>query len=303
MSQALVVDYLDAFYNYLNNEKRLSENSLDAYRRQLTAIFSKHPKLKLSQLDVQFVRLILSQAKLAQLKSASIHLRLSALRSFCQYLVKKEALPLNPADAVSAPKKDKRLPKNLDVDQVNQLLDNSNNEVALNLRDNAMLELLYSSGLRLSELINADIKHVKFDTKTFEVKFGKGGNDRVVPVTQTALDKISDWLAIRPNYIKPNTDQALFISTRGSRLSARYVRERIRQAGVKTGLNVHLNPHKMRHSFATHMLESSQDLRAVQELLGHQNLSTTQIYTHLDFEHLAKVYDQAHPRAKRKSDK
>ncbi len=300
MKPTLVADFLPEFYDFLQNEKRASEHTQDAYQRQLNTIFFKHPKLSLAELDIQFVRLVLSQAKQDKLSSASINLRLSSLRTFCRYLVKHNKLELNPAEAVSAPKRDKRLPKNLDIDQINQLLDNSNNEVDLNLRDNAMLELLYSSGLRLSELIHCDMNDLQSRSKTLNVRQGKGGKDRIVPVTQKAIDKIHAWLKIRSQYAKPDTDDALFISTRGTRLSPRYVRERIRQAGLKTGLNVHLNPHKMRHSFATHMLESSQDLRAVQELLGHQNLSTTQIYTHLDFEHLAKVYDQAHPRAKRK---
>lgn len=300
MSHSLVVDYLDAFYDYLQGEKRLSENTLTTYQRQLTAIFEKRSNLSLAELDVQFVRLVLTQAKAAKLSASSINLRLSSLRAFCQFLIKKKALAFNPAQAINAPKLDKRLPKNLDVDQINQLLDQSNNQVDLNLRDNTMLELMYSSGLRLAEVIAIDLEDIQWNEKTVTVQKGKGGKPRIIPVTQTALDKLMTWLQTRLKYCNTKTDDAIFISTRGTRLTPRYIRERIKQAGIKTGLDVHLNPHKMRHSFATHMLEGSQDLRAVQEMLGHQNLSTTQIYTHLDFEHLAKIYDQTHPRAKRK---
>ncbi|MBI0487717.1 tyrosine recombinase XerC, partial [Dickeya dianthicola] len=221
--------------------------------------------------------------------------RLSALRSFLDWLVGRGELKANPARGVPAPKAGRHLPKNMDVDEVSRLLDIDLSD-PLAVRDRAMLEVMYGAGLRLAELVGLDCGHVDLDSGEVWV-MGKGSKERKLPIGATAVTWLRHWLAIRDIYA-PEGD-AVFISSLGKRISMRNVQKRFAEWGVKQGVNSHVNPHKLRHSFATHMLESSGDLRAVQELLGHANLSTTQIYTHLDFQHLASVYDAAHPRARR----
>ncbi|VDY46132.1 integrase/recombinase [Salmonella enterica subsp. arizonae] len=220
---------------------------------------------------------------------------LSALRSFFDWLVSQGELKANPAKGVSAPKAPRHLPKNIDVDDVNRLLDIDLND-PLAVRDRAMLEVMYGAGLRLSELVGLDIKHLDLDTGEVWV-MGKGSKERRLPIGRNAVTWIEHWLDLRGLFA--SDEEALFLSKLGKRISARNVQKRFAEWGIKQGLNSHVHPHKLRHSFAAHMLESSGDLRGVQELLGHANLSTTQIYTHLDFQHLASVYDAAHPRAKR----
>jgi len=223
-------------------------------------------------------------------------LRLSALRQFFSYLVQQGQMKVNPATGISAPKQGKHLPKNIDAEQVQKLLSNDSKD-PIDLRDRAMMELMYSSGLRLSELQGLNLNSI--NTRVREVRvIGKGNKERIVPFGRYASHAIQQWLKVRPLF-NPK-DDALFVSQLGNRLTHRSIQKRMENWGIRQGLNSHLNPHKLRHSFATHMLEASSDLRAVQELLGHSNLSTTQIYTHLNFQHLAEVYDQAHPRAKRK---
>lgn len=200
---------------------------------------------------------------------------------------------------MSAPKQNRHLPKNIDAEQVQQLLNNDSKE-PIDIRDRAILELLYSSGLRLSELQSLNLNSI--NTRVREVRvMGKGNKERIVPFGRYASHAIQQWLKVRILF-NPK-DEALFVSQLGNRLTHRAIQQRLEVWGIKQGLSSHLNPHKLRHSFATHMLEASSDLRAVQELLGHSNLSTTQIYTHLNFQHLAEVYDSAHPRAKRKNRK
>lgn len=226
----------------------------------------------------------------------SLALRLSALRQFLQYLVKQEQLKANPAVGISAPKPPKRLPKNIDNEQIQLLLANDSQE-PIDIRDRAMLELMYSSGLRLSELQSLDLNSINLHSRELRV-IGKGNKERILPFGRYASQAIQQWLKVRMLF-NPK-DEALFVSQLGNRISHRSIEKRFEIWGLRQGLNSHVHPHKLRHSFATHMLENSSDLRAVQELLGHSNLSTTQIYTHLDFQHLAQVYDAAHPRAKRK---
>lgn len=221
---------------------------------------------------------------------------MSALRRFFTYLVQQQAIKVNPATGVPAPKQNRHLPKNIDAEQVQQLLNNDSKE-PIDIRDRAILELLYSSGLRLSELQSLNLNSI--NTRVREVRvIGKGNKERIVPFGRYASHAIQQWLKVRLLF-NPK-DDALFVSQLGNRLTHRAIQQRLEVWGIKQGLSSHLNPHKLRHSFATHMLEASSDLRAVQELLGHSNLSTTQIYTHLNFQHLAEVYDSAHPRAKRK---
>jgi integrase/recombinase XerC len=290
----LAEDYL----RYLKVERQLSPYTQKSYRRQLEAVIVLTDKLSLTdwrQLDAAKVRMILAQSKRAGLNSASLALRMSALRSFLDWLVHHGVIVANPAKGISTPKSGRRLPKNIDVDEVNKLLDIDDND-PLAVRDRAMLELMYGSGLRLSELVGLDCRRINLDAGEVWV-LGKGSKERKLPIGRMAIEWVTRWLEMR-EWFAPE-DDALFISKNGNRISGRNVEKRFNQWGIKQGLNSHIHPHKLRHSFATHMLESSGDLRAVQELLGHANLSTTQIYTHLDFQHLANVYDSAHPRAKR----
>ncbi|MDC2890329.1 tyrosine recombinase XerC [Psychrosphaera algicola] len=238
----------------------------------------------------------IGQFKREGLKASSIQLHLSAVRGLFKYLVSKREIAINPADLLVSPKQDRPLPKNLETDEVHHLL-SFIPESDIEFRDKAYMELFYSSGLRLAELTGLDV--VDVDVQECMVKVtGKGNKQRIVPVGSVAINAIVDWIKVRPSLNKHNID-ALFISKLGNRLSARQIQQRLKYWGQKLGMANTVHPHKLRHSFATHILESSADLRSVQELLGHANLSTTQIYTHLDFQHLAKVYDQAHPRAKK----
>ncbi|HBH16277.1 MAG TPA: tyrosine recombinase XerC, partial [Leclercia adecarboxylata] len=247
------------------------------------------------QCDAASVRAFAVRSRRKGLGPASLALRLSALRSFFDWMVSQGELNANPAKGIAAPKAPRHLPKNIDVDDVNRLLDIDLND-PLAVRDRAMLEVMYGAGLRLSELVNLDIKHLDLESGEVWV-MGKGSKERRLPIGRNAVAWIEHWLDLRGLF--GTEDDALFLSKLGKRISARNVQKRFAEWGIKQGLNSHVHPHKLRHSFATHMLESSGDLRGVQELLGHANLSTTQIYTHLDFQHLASVYDAAHPRAKR----
>ena len=214
--------------------------------------------------------------------------------------MQSEQVANNPAQQVKAPKQARKLPKTLDVEQMNGLLDAGTNSI-LEIRDVAMFELFYSSGLRLGELSALNINDLDLDDKQLKVVKGKGGKSRLLPVGKYAVAALQAWLNVKPPSIETNTDP-LFISTKGKRLGHRSIQLRLKQWCLKKGITEPVHPHMLRHSFASHLLEASQDLRSVQELLGHENISTTQIYTHLDFQHLAEVYDQAHPRAKKTSE-
>ena len=291
--------YLQRYYDYLRIERQLSPYTLSSYQQQLAAVMEL-----LQQQDIQswqqvtpsVVRFILAHSKKSGLHEKSLALRLSAFRQFLHYLVVQGILKVNPATGISAPKQSKHLPKNIDHEQIAKLLNNQSKE-PIDLRDKAMLELMYSSGLRLSELQGLNLANLNMRAKEVRV-LGKGNKERILPFGHHALQALQQWLKVRLLF-NPK-DDALFVSSRGNRISHSAIQNRMELWGIRQGLNTHLNPHKLRHSFATHMLEASSDLRAVQELLGHSNLSTTQIYTHLNFQHLAEVYDKAHPRAKRK---
>ncbi|MDE9456931.1 tyrosine recombinase XerC [Xenorhabdus bovienii] len=295
----LLLEPVETFLHYLRVERRLSPLTITNYRRHLVVLASMSLDMGIYEwqaLDPAKVRMFASRSRRAGLQSASLALRLSSLRTFLDWMVIQGKLDANPAKAVSAPRKKRHLPKNMDVDEVNQLL-NINLNDPLSVRDRAMMEVMYGAGLRLSELVGLDCRHLELESGEVWVH-GKGSKERKVPVGRIALEWLQRWLEMR-EWFEPE-DNAVFISTKsGKRISARNVQKRFEQWGVRQGVNSHIHPHKLRHSFATHILESSGDLRAVQELLGHANLSTTQIYTHLDFQHLAKVYDVAHPRAKR----
>lgn len=298
MSASPLADAAGRFLRYLSVERQLSSVTLLNYRRQLDAIINLADETGITrwqQCDAATVRSFAVRSRRKGLGPASLALRLSALRSFFDWLVSQGELTANPAKAVSAPKAPRHLPKNIDVDDINRLLDIDLND-PLAVRDRAMLEVMYGAGLRLSELVNLDLKHLSLESGEVWV-MGKGSKERRLPVGRSAVRWLEHWLDLRGLFSAE--EEALFLSKLGKRISARNVQKRFAEWGIKQGLNSHVHPHKLRHSFATHMLESSGDLRGVQELLGHANLSTTQIYTHLDFQHLASVYDAAHPRAKR----
>ena len=289
---------VEAFLRYLRVERQLSPLTHDSYARQLSALIAIADTLGVTgwdKLDANHVRSMTTRSKRQGLQAASLALRLSALRSFLDYLVERGVLKANPAKGVPAPRGNRHLPKNMDVDEVNRLLDIDLND-PLAVRDRAMLEVMYGDGLRLAELVGLDCGHLDLDAGEVRV-MGKGSKERKLPLGKTAIAWLRQWLALR-DFFAPE-DNAVFVARSGKRISMRNVQKRFAEWGIKQGLESHVHPHKLRHSFATHMLESSGNLRAVQELLGHANLSTTQIYTHLDFQHLAQVYDAAHPRAKR----
>lgn len=299
MSQSLYL-HTQPYWDFLRIERQVSPHTLSNYQRQLKAVCALFEQAQIpdwQSVDVAAVRWLLSQSRKQELGAKSIALRLVALRQFLAFLVEKGELKTNVAIGIKAPKTPKHLPKNIDAEQVSQLL-NCDSEEPTDLRDLAMMELMYSSGLRLSELQGLDLGDV--DLNAGEVKvLGKRSKERIVPVGSKAVAAIQRWLAVRSDF-QPQ-DNALFLNKKGGRLAHRSIQLVMEKWGKKQGLSTHLHPHKLRHSFATHMLEASSDLRSVQELLGHSNLGTTQIYTHLDFEHLAKIYDSAHPRARRKA--
>ncbi len=301
MSTALATS-CGQFLDYLRDVRQLSPHTLANYRRDLASLQAwaeAHQRARAEQLNEADIRAWVSQLHRRGLSGSSIQRSLSAVRSFFNYLGRESGYPRNPAAAVQAPRKPRKLPRTLDVDQVDRYLSFSD-ESPTALRDRAMAELFYSSGLRLAELCSVNRDDIDRDANLITVT-GKGGKTRTVPVGSTALQAIDAWLAVRPETAADqDSAAALFTSNRGRRISERSVQARLKLQGRKSGMHQDVHPHMLRHSFASHMLESSGDLRAVQELLGHANLSTTQIYTHLDFQHLAKVYDAAHPRARRR---
>ncbi|MEP1448708.1 MAG: tyrosine recombinase XerC [Paraglaciecola sp.] len=287
--------WLEKYLAYLKYEKNLASTSIENYQRQLTAAFDKLEIDSWSMFKVSDVRHILNEARRNNLSSRSIALRLSAIRGFCSYLIQQQQLAQNPASSIQAPKQDKPLPKQLNVDEMTQLLDIQEDGL-LAIRDKAMMELMYGCGLRLSELADLNLKSIQVDNQLRVI--GKGSKERLLPIGKIAAEALVVWLKIRPQ-LASSDEPALFVSMRQKRLGTRQIAKRMKLWAKRQNLGQSVNPHKLRHSFATHVLESSSDLRGVQELLGHANLSTTQVYTHLNFQHLAHVYDSAHPRAKK----
>jgi integrase/recombinase XerC len=287
--------WLEKYLAYLRYEKNLAHNSIENYQRQLMVSFNQSDVEDWSTFTTSDVRNILNEARKSGLGSRSIALRLSSIRGFCDFLVQQGQLTQNPASSVQAPKQAKPLPKQLNVDEMHQLLDIKEDDL-LAIRDKAMMELMYSCGLRLSELANLNIKSIQPDRQLKVL--GKGNKERLLPIGRIASEALTVWLKIRPE-LTSNEEPALFVSMRKNRIGTRQIAKRMKLWAIRQNLEQSVNPHKLRHSFATHVLESSSDLRAVQELLGHANLSTTQVYTHLNFQHLAHVYDNAHPRAKK----
>jgi len=295
-------DWIDKFIRHLEFERRLSPLTCKHYQRDLKALAEYCEKYDVSgwnHLDSEHVRAFAAACYRAGLSARSIQRRLSAARTFYRYLLREKYVRKNPVDAVSAPKSGKRLPGNLDADRMAKLLE-IRGEGPIVARDRAILELLYSSGLRLAELTGLDIGDIDLADRTVHVT-GKGNKDRIVPVGRHARRAVSDWLHLRAEFAKAEV-KALFVSRQGNRLSSRSVQSRVSHWARIQGIDTRVYPHLFRHSFATHLLESSHDLRGVQELLGHANISTTQVYTHLDFQHLAQIYDKTHPRARIKAE-
>ena len=292
---------LSDFLTQLTIEKRASQYTVKSYKRDLNCLSTYCESKSISlwtDLKQTDIRSYMASRHRQGLSSTSLQRELSAIRSFFNFLLKNQLTDNNPGQYIKAPKKTRKLPKTLDVDQIKSLLEAGTNST-IEIRDLAMFELFYSSGIRLSELAQLNLTDIDLTDKSLMVRSGKGGKSRMLPIGSKAVVAINTWLEHRIKSIT-STETALFISTRGTRLGQRSIELRLKQWCKKKGIAENIHPHMLRHSFATHLLESSQDLRAVQELLGHSNISTTQIYTHLDFQHLADVYDSAHPRAKRK---
>jgi integrase/recombinase XerC len=293
-------DWIDRFIHHLEYERRLSPLTSKHYRRDLMALLRFCDKSDIrhwSDLDSEHFRAFAAANYRSGLSARSIQRLLSASRTFFRYLLREKHVSRNPVDSVSAPKGPKRLPGNLDADRMARLLDIPGDGPLVE-RDRAMLELLYSSGLRLAELAGLNCGDVDKHDATVHVT-GKGSKDRIIPVGRKALLALALWDKSRV-LLAAADEKALFVSNRGTRISGRSIQARVAHWAKKQGIDSNVYPHLFRHSFATHMLESSHDLRGVQELLGHSNIATTQVYTHLDFQHLAQIYDKTHPRARKK---
>jgi len=306
------LEWLDRFRRYLGTERRLSPHTDVSYARDLKALVGFCDRLNLpdwSALDTQHIRTFAAHSHAGGLSPRSVQRRLSAIRSFYEFLLREAPIEaarggrraarvtVNPALEVRAPKAPRRLPHTLDADQMARLLEIPAG-AGLIARDRALMELLYSSGLRLAELVGLDVIDLDLKDRTVQV-LGKGRKARIVPVGRHALAALRAWLKERAA-LAAAAETALFVGRGGRRLGPRAIQARVKYWARRQGLGVHVHPHLFRHSFASHLLESGGELRGVQELLGHADISTTQIYTHLDFQHLARIYDAAHPRARRK---
>ena len=286
-----------SFIDYLKVVKNFSEHTTKNYKRDLDKFirFLSDNSTSLEKCDEQDIRLFVNQERRKGLSPRSIQRVLSSCRSFFNYLVEHKGFEKNHAQNISSPKSSKSLPKALDADLIQKLL-NFKPKTELETRDKAIAELFYSSGLRLSELQGIDIGDISIKERTCRV-VGKGNKTRDLPIGRQAIKSLRDWILIREKYSNEN-DLAIFINKQGNRLSNRSIQARLKKLSTERGLPA-VHPHMLRHSFASHILESSGDLRAVQEMLGHADIGTTEIYTKLDFQHLSKVYDKAHPRAKK----
>ena len=290
--------YLNGYLAWLRNEKQYSELTAENYARDLRHLFELAADIPLSDLRVHQIRRYIAQLHSQGLGGRSLARLLSAWRGFFSYLMRDHGLTDNPCTGLRAPKSPKTLPQALSPDEAARLVDLPAGSTEA-IRDKAMFELFYSSGLRLAELVGLD--PAQLDLSAGEVRVtGKGSKTRIVPLGQFAIVALKAWLVVRDELARKG-ETALFVGQRGSRISPRVVQQRMKQWAIKQGVAGNVHPHLLRHSFATHVLQSSGDLRAVQEMLGHASISTTQVYTHLDFQYLSKIYDAAHPRAKKKS--
>ena len=290
-------NFIDDYLSFLKDVKNLSENSLKSYRRDILKFrnFLKSNNIvKLNNVSEEICSSWIGSLYSMNIGARSIQRHLSSVKGFFKYLQKNHLINQSPFELISGPKTEKKLPESLTPEQINRLLDFKPSSL-IEIRDLAIIELMYSSGLRVSETVNVDIKDFE-ENKDFLRVIGKGSKTRLVPLGRFAISAINNWLEERKKIT--SDDGALFINKAGGRLTTRSVQLRLKKLAVKQGLPP-INPHMLRHSFATHMLESSGDLRSIQELLGHSSLSTTQIYTNLDYQHLVKIYDKSHPRAKK----
>jgi integrase/recombinase XerC len=294
-------DWIDKFIDECAIERQLSPHTVKNYRRQLYSVSQELAITDWTDLTVEHCKQVLHMGNRRGLSARSINLQLTVLRNFCQFLVKHNKLSYNPAKSVRAIKQNKPLPKQLNVDEMSALL-NFNTDDFLGCRDKALFELLYGCGVRLSELTSLNLDSIYEDGANGPILkvMGKGSKQRLIPIGRKATESLHLYMLKRAEFAGSLDDNALFLSKQKRRLSNRQVANRLSHWAKQQTLYQQISPHTLRHSFATHVLESSKDLRGVQELLGHANLSTTQIYTHLDFQHLSQVYDQAHPRAKKK---
>jgi integrase/recombinase XerC len=293
------LDYLNQYLDFLHFERGLSDNTRNNYARDIEQLIQLSQPADLASLQITQIRKYVAILHSKGLGGKSIARMLSSWRGFYNYLAQRHQFKHNPVIGMRAPKSPKTLPQALSIEQASKLVDIVEDD-ALSQRDHAILELFYSSGLRLSELVGLNIDHIDFAEGTVIVT-GKGNKTRIVPLGAHAASAIQTWLPVRARMLMRNpSEKAVFISKQGRRISGRNIEYRMKAWSIKQGLHMSVHPHMLRHSFATHVLQSSGDLRAVQEMLGHANISTTQVYTHLDYQHLTKVYDSAHPRAKKK---
>ena len=290
-------NFIDDYLSFLKDVKNLSENSLKSYRRDILKFrnfLESNNIVKLNNVSEEICSSWIGSLYSMNIGARSIQRHLSSVKGFFRYLQKNHLINQSPFELISGPKTEKKLPESLTPEQINRLLDFKPSSL-IEIRDLAIVELMYSSGLRVSETVNVDIQDFE-ENKDFLRVIGKGSKTRLVPLGRFAISAINNWLEERKKIT--SDDGALFINKAGGRLTTRSVQLRLKKLAVKQGLPP-INPHMLRHSFATHMLESSGDLRSIQELLGHSSLSTTQIYTNLDYQHLVKIYDKSHPRAKK----
>lgn len=291
------MDYLAAYLDHLAHERGLSPLTCENYGRDIRALQELAGEITLQNLKTAHIRRFIATLHGRGIGGKSIARMLSAWRGFFAFLSRRHGIDNNPCIGMRPPKSAKTLPQALSPEQASKLVDISDDDT-LAVRDHAILELFYSSGLRLAELVSLNVDGLDLAEGTVTVT-GKGNKTRIVPVGRHAIEAIQTWLPQR-TLLKTADETALFIGRTGKRLTPRAVQYRLKTWAIKQGIAGNVHPHILRHSFATHVLQSSGDLRAVQEMLGHANISTTQVYTHLDFQHLAKVYDQAHPRSRKK---
>jgi integrase/recombinase XerC len=291
-------NYLQGFLSHLQHERGLSQNTAENYARDVRKLFALVGEAPLAGIHPHQARRFVALLHGRGLEGRTLARTLSAWRSFYRYLARDHGVANNPFQGIRSPKMAKTLPKALSPDEAARLVDLRGDQ-PMTIRDRAVLELFYSSGLRLSELTGLKLGDVNFEDATVRVT-GKGNKTRVVPVGEFALRALQSWLAARVTLVNPE-QMALFVNRSGLPVSPRTVQRRLDAWAVRQGLSQHVHPHMLRHSFASHVLQSSGDLRAVQEMLGHASISTTQVYTHLDYQYLAKVYDAAHPRARKKT--
>jgi integrase/recombinase XerC len=292
-------EILQGFLAYLSNERQYSPLTIKNYARDIAQLFAVASETALTDLKSHQIRRFIAQLHGSGLGGKSLARMLSAWRGFYVYLIRENLGNSNPCLGMRAPKSARNLPHILSPDEAVRMVDLPVDDEILTLRDKAMFELLYSSGLRLAELVGLDPQALDLADASVRVT-GKGNKTRIVPLGSHAITALQHWIAVRGSIAK-EAEPALFINRNGGRLGARSVQMRMKEWGIKQGISSNVHPHLLRHSFASHVLQSSGDLRAVQEMLGHASISTTQVYTHLDFQYLSKIYDSAHPRAKKKT--